>query len=310
MVRSMLMSTFQTLELETADTLLRLGVIAVLILAIAFFVSAELALIAASRQQIAGLAQQTEDAGKAKAAQLVQSAQSNLQHYLSVTQTGTTAGSLLLGWLGEGATVHWIEPWVSWLPIDHLPALVTTHLISIVIAFSLVTYTEILLGELVPKVLAAQAPEQAALMLVRPLQLCSYLFWPFLILLNSNVRLLTGWITRDRSIPTFPELAASSAPLVQTDSHSVNVAAVMEITAINQELGLDLPTSLAYRTLAGFMMHRLGHAPIVGDRLLWGELELEATSIVNGALETILIRHVLHPLTFSPKQVEVATLSS
>jgi CBS domain containing-hemolysin-like protein len=292
----MLLGTIQALEIEVAETLLQTTMLFGLVLAIAFFVAAELALIAASREQIGQLAQQTHDPSKAKAARLVQSAQNDLQHYLSVTQTGTTAGSLLLGWIGEGATVHWIEPWIGWLPIDKLPAMITTHLIAIVIAFALVTYTEILLGELVPKVLASQAPEQTALLLVRPLQICSYVFLPFLILLNSNVRLLTGWINREQPLP---KLSASESPLIQTDLHSVSVAGRLELMVVNQELGLSLPTSPAYRTLAGFMIHHLGHQPATGEQLLWGELELEAASILNGNLQNILIRNVLKPLLIS-----------
>jgi CBS domain containing-hemolysin-like protein len=301
----MVLSTIQTLEVQAAETFLETGMLVGLVLAIAFFVAAELALIAASRDQISQLAQQTDDLGKAKAAQLVQSAQNNLQHYLSVTQTGTTAGSLLLGWIGEDATVHWIEPWFSWLPIDKLPAMVSTHLVAIVIAFALVTYTEILLGELVPKVLASQAPEQTALILVRPLQICSYVFWPFLVLLNRNVRLLTGWINRRQPLP---ELPASQSPLVQADLHSVSVAGALELMVVNQELELNLPTSPAYRTLAGFMIHHLGHQPALGERLLWGELELEAASISNRNLQTILIRNVLKPLLISEPAIAGAAI--
>ncbi|MBW4552833.1 MAG: DUF21 domain-containing protein [Aphanocapsa sp. GSE-SYN-MK-11-07L] len=298
----MLLSTIQTLQVEVAETLLQSVMLFGLVLAIAFFVAAELALIAASRDQISQFAQQTNDLGKAKAAQRVQAAQTNLQHYLSVTQTGTTAGSLLLGWIGEDATVHWIEPWVSWLPIDQLPAIVTTHLIAIVVAFALVTYTEILLGELVPKVLASQAPEQTALLLIRPLQICSNVFWPFLVLLNSNVRLLTGWINHRQPLP---ELPASQPPLLQTDLHSVSVAGSLELMVVNQELGLNLPSSPAYRTLAGFMIHHLGHPPAIGERLVWAELELEATSSLNGGVGNILIRNVLKPLLLAQPETVI-----
>ncbi len=300
----MLLSTIQNLEVQAAETFLEIGMLMGLVLAIAFFVAAELALIAASREQISQFAQQTNDPGKAKAAQLVQSAQNDLQHYLSVTQTGTTAGSLLLGWIGEDATVHWIEPWLRWLPIDKLPTMITAHLIAIVVAFALVTYTEILLGELVPKVLASQAPEQTALLLVRPLQICSYVFLPFLVLLNRNVRLLTGWINRQTPLP---KLSASQSPLVQTDLHSVSVAGILELMVVNQELGLNLPTSPAYRTLAGFMIHYLGHPPAIGERLLWGELEFEVVSISKGNLQNILIRNVLQPLLISRQETVISS---
>jgi len=192
----MFLNVIHTLEVELPGTLLRLAILIALVLAVAFFVAAELSLVASSRDRIAQWSEQTEDIPRAKTAQLVQAAQGNLQHYFSVTQTGTTAGSLLLGWLGEGATVHWIEPWISWLPFGKLPVCITTHAIAVFVAFFLVTYIEILLGELVPKVLAANAPEETALLLIQPLRFCDYIFSPFLFLLNSNVRLLTGWLTQ------------------------------------------------------------------------------------------------------------------
>ncbi|MCU0550579.1 MAG: CNNM domain-containing protein, partial [Leptolyngbya sp. Prado105] len=102
------MTTLETFEIETAETLLRLAVLLIFVLAVAFFVAAELAIVSASKGEIDHLAQQGN-----LAAQQVQYAQNNLGQYLSVTQTGTTAGSLILGWLGEGATVHWIEPWIA-----------------------------------------------------------------------------------------------------------------------------------------------------------------------------------------------------
>ncbi|NJM68268.1 MAG: DUF21 domain-containing protein [Acaryochloris sp. RU_4_1] len=286
--------------------MLRMGVLIGLILIIAFFVAAELSLVAASRVQISQLAQQKEHPGQAKKALLVQAAQKDLQHYLSVTQTGTTGGSLLLGWLGEDATVHWIEPWVSWLPIQHLPEIVTAHLIAIVIAFSLVTYIEILLGELIPKVLASQAPEQTALALVQPLMICSSIFWPFLVVLNSNVRLLTGWINHKPFSPILSDLPASLPSLAQIDHHSVAIPGISELTVVNQELALHLPISPAYRTLAGFMIHHLGHLPVAGERLLWGELELEALKVTNGNLETVLFRNVLEPLPILQPEIVAA----
>lgn len=304
----MVLNTIQTLEVEAAEALLRMGVLIGLILMIAFFVAAELSLVAASQAQISQLAQQTDHPGQAKKALLVQAAQKDLQHYLSVTQTGTTGGSLLLGWLGEDATVHWIEPWVSRLPIQHLPEIVTAHLIAIVIAFSLVTYIEILLGELIPKVLASQAPEQTALALVRPLMICSAIFWPFLVVLNSNVRLLTGWINCNPSSQFFSELPTSVAFLEQIDHHSVAMPGILELTVVNQKLALDLPISPAYRTLAGFMIHHLGHLPVAGERLLWGKLELEVLKMTNGNLETILFRNVLEPLPIS--QLEIVAVNS
>jgi CBS domain containing-hemolysin-like protein len=290
-------STLQTLEIEVTETLLRFAVLIALTLAIAFFVAAELSLVSASREKIYRLTQSDAEEAKRNAAEQVYAAQTQIEHFLSVTQTGTTAGSLLLGWLGEGATVHWIEPWIQQLPIGHLPAMLTTHSIAVAIAFFLVTYIEIVLGELVPKVIAANAPEETALVLIRPLQLCASLFAPLLFILNGTVRLLTFRLTRKVNLFELP--AAQIAP-IQADEHTLVVPAVMAIETLNQELGLTLPVSHAYKTLAGFMIHHLGKVPMQDERLLWGELELEATQVNEGNLQTILVRRVTDPLRILP----------
>jgi CBS domain containing-hemolysin-like protein len=85
-------------------------------------------------------------------------------------------------------------------------------------------------------------------------------------------------------------------PFIQTDPHTVLVSGVLELTTVNELLGLTLPTSLAYRTLAGFMIHHLGRLPVQGERLLWGELELEVAHRVAERLETVLLRQVTRPL--------------
>lgn len=272
-----------------------------LTLLIAFFVASELALVSADRHQIRQLAQLSDSPKTVKAAQLVQEAQNDIPHYLSVTQTGTTAGSLLLGWLGEGATVHWIEPWIDKLPLGHLPAILTAHAIAVPAAFVLVTYVEIVLGELIPKVLATHDAERTALLLIHPLKICSNLLWPLLAILNGTVWLLTGWITRNKAQPL---LSPSEATLVQNDAHSVLLSGIWEVIAVNEKLGLNLPINQAYQTIAGFMIHQLGKLPNQGERLLWGELEIEATNVVEGSLETVLLRQVTRPL-FETQQPEI-----
>jgi len=272
-----------------------------LTLLIAFFVASELALVSADRHQIRQLAQLSDSPKTAKTAELIHQAQNNIPHYLSVTQTGTTAGSLLLGWLGEGATVHWIEPWIDKLPIGHLPAVLTAHSIAVPAAFILVTYVEIVLGELIPKVLANHAPERTALLLMPALEICSRLLWPLLAVLNATVRLLTGWITSKKSQPL---LLPSEATIVEKDAHSALISGLWEVTAVNEKLGLNLPTNQAYQTIAGFVIHNLGKMPNRGDRLLWGELEIEAANVIEGSLETVLLRQVTRPL-FEPQHPEL-----
>ncbi|MGL5065707.1 MAG: CNNM domain-containing protein [Microcoleus sp.] len=296
------MNNITCLEIEVVNTLLRLGLLLALTLLIAFFVASELALVSASRHEIRRLANLSDSPKTVKTAQLIQQAQNNIPHYLSVTQTGTTAGSLLLGWLGEGATVHWIEPWIEKLPLGHFPAMLTAHSIAVPAAFILVTYVEIVLGELVPKVLATHAPERTTLLLMPALELCSKLLWPLLAILNGTVRLLTGWITSKKSQPL---MSPSAATLVKIDAHSVEISGGCEVGDVNEKLGLNLPISKAYQTIAGFAIHCFGRMPDIGERVLWGELEIEAANVVEGSLETVLLRLVTHPL-FEPQQPELA----
>ena len=288
-----ILSNLQALEIETADTLLRLTILVSLILIVAFFVAAELAIVSASRSEIVHLANQTTDSQVRQSAAMIQHAHEHLEQYLSVTQTGTTASSLLLGWLGEGATVHWIEPWMQRLPIGPLPATLSTHTIAVALAFLFVTYVEIVLGELVPKVLATRDPERTALALIRPLKFCSYLFSPALVVMNANVRWLTSWIPR-KADPMALQL--SEAPLVQIDAYSVRLAGTIALETLNTQLALSFPDSEAYSTLAGFMVHQLGRLPMQGDRLQWGEFELEANRVIEHRLETVILRQVTRPL--------------
>ncbi|KAM3115005.1 CNNM domain-containing protein [Phormidesmis sp. 146-33] len=297
------MTSLQTFELETAETLVRLSILLLLVIIVALFVAAELAIVSASKSEIYQLSQKADDPRTSKAAQRVHYAQTNLEKYLSVTQTGVTAGSLLLGWLGEGATVHWIEPWISRIPIAHLPVMITSHTIAATIAFLLVTYVEIVLGELVPKVLAAHAPEKTALLLIGPLQICSYLFYPALVVLNGTVKLLTGWwFDRENAKPILP---ASDTPLVSNDAHSVFVAGALDLHSLNEKLGLNIPVQNTHSTLAGFMIHHLGRMPVEGDRFQWGELEFEAVSIQENRVETILLRQVTRPFGDLKLQIPV-----
>jgi CBS domain containing-hemolysin-like protein len=184
---------------------------------IGFFVAAELSLVASSAPDIEALAIGSDAHPNAR---LLLDAKRNLERYLSVTQTGTTAGSLLLGWLGESSIVRWLDPllarlsrlmWVhgssgagltglgAWLShlwagaiglSSQLASQISGHAVAVALAFLLVTYIEIVLGELVPKVLAAHAPESTALLLIRPLRWFLYLFFPALVVLDASVRTL------------------------------------------------------------------------------------------------------------------------
>jgi CBS domain containing-hemolysin-like protein len=107
----------------------------------------------------------------------------DLDAYLSATQLGITLASLGLGWIGEPAFATLIGPLLGALGVWS-PAVV--HSIALALAFALITFLHIVLGELAPKTLAIQRPEQVALAVATPLRIFYRLFYPALWLLNAS----------------------------------------------------------------------------------------------------------------------------
>jgi putative hemolysin len=158
-----------------------LGVLSVFLLVATngFFVAAEFALVGARRTRITQLASEGS-----RAAKVAQTAMEHLDSYIAATQLGITLSSLGLGWVGEPAVGHLIEPLLEHLIPKESVATVGTA-ISFAIAFSIVTLLHIVMGELVPKSIALQRPEATALVVVRPVR------W-FLLLFRPVIRLMNG----------------------------------------------------------------------------------------------------------------------
>ncbi|MGO4671774.1 hemolysin family protein [Bosea sp. 2YAB26] len=156
------------------------GVLAVLLLVAAngFFVAAEFSLVAVRRSRVSELV----TAGRMNAAALKR-AVDNLDANLAATQLGITISSLALGWIGEPALAHLIEPLLNGLPGSLATA--SSHAIAVAISFVIITALHIVLGELAPKSLALQRSEETALWIVRPLGLFLFLLRPAIISLNG-----------------------------------------------------------------------------------------------------------------------------
>lgn len=156
------------------------GILAVfaLVAANGFFVAAEFSLVAIRRSRVTELVA----AGRANAAAL-QKAVENLDANLAATQLGITISSLALGWVGEPALAHLIEPLLDALP--EAMARSGSHAIAVAVAFGVITALHIVLGELAPKSLALQRSEVTALWVVRPLGMFLFLFRPAILALNG-----------------------------------------------------------------------------------------------------------------------------
>lgn len=156
------------------------GILAVFFLVAAngFFVAAEFSLVSVRRSRVTELV-----AARRMNATALQRAVDNLDANLAATQLGITISSLGLGWVGEPALAHLIEPLLTVLPAGWASA--GSHAIAVVVAFIIITALHIVLGELAPKSLALQRSEGTALGVVRPLAVFLFLLKPAILILNG-----------------------------------------------------------------------------------------------------------------------------
>lgn len=146
---------------------LNLVIVILLVLANGFFVASEFALVGVRRSRIATLAQ-TGDRRAKRLLELVD----HLNAYISATQLGITLASLALGWIGEPAVAHLLEA-----PLQGRVSETVLHTISFAIAFSIITFLHIVLGELAPKTLALERAEKTALAIALPMQIFYRIFY-------------------------------------------------------------------------------------------------------------------------------------
>jgi CBS domain containing-hemolysin-like protein len=167
------------MEQTTLFDILGVLAIVVFVLSNAFFVAAEFALVSVRRTRIAELVEHGQ-AG----ADVVQKALENPDRVIAATQLGITLSSLALGWAGEPALGHLILPLVSLFPKVIQPGL--SHSLSAAIAFLLITFLTVVVGELAPKSIALQNPEGAALVVAGPTLFIERLFKPAIWALNGS----------------------------------------------------------------------------------------------------------------------------
>ncbi|KFZ39977.1 MULTISPECIES: hemolysin family protein [Thermoactinomyces] len=159
---------------ELISHLFYLLLVLIFVLLNGFFVASEFAIVKVRSSRIAQI-----DTKRGRVAQQVLS---NLDEYLSATQLGITLASLGLGWIGEPAIARSLEPFFRWVGIPEL----LIHTISFAIAFSLITFLHIVIGEMAPKSLAIRQSERITLWTSVFLHGFYRLFRPFIFLLNQS----------------------------------------------------------------------------------------------------------------------------
>jgi CBS domain containing-hemolysin-like protein len=158
-------------------------VAAVLVLANGFFVATEFSLVKIRPSRLKALVEE----GRPGAANVLRMVQ-HIESYLSATQFGITLSSLGLGWLGEPAFARRIEPLVERVVPAGPVAVNLSHSISFALAFALITFLHIVVGELVPKNVAIAKTEATTLAVALPMRMLYGLFFPAVFALTWSAK--------------------------------------------------------------------------------------------------------------------------
>lgn len=161
---------------------LNLFLVALLIVLTAFFVISEFAIVKVRRSKVESRVKEGD-----KKAESVLHLLDRLDDYLSACQLGITITSLGLGWLGEPTVDKLLHPLIEQSPVPEA----LSHTISFAIAFFIITFLHVVLGELAPKTIAIQKAEAVTLIIAKPLIWFYKIMFPFIWLLNGSANVLT-----------------------------------------------------------------------------------------------------------------------
>jgi CBS domain containing-hemolysin-like protein len=156
--------------------LFELIAVGVLILLNAFFVAAEYGLVTARRTRIVELHHQ----GNRRARDVLRIT-SDPPRFISAMQLGVTLTSLGIGALGEQALAHAFDD-------------VMATILAVLLAYLILTYLHVVIGELVPKGIALGHSEGTALAVAVPVRTFFIVFRPLLWVLQRSTELVLLWL--------------------------------------------------------------------------------------------------------------------
>src|SRR6266550_5115825 len=158
---------------------LKLIGVALLVATNGFFVASEFALVSVRRARLEARA-----AAGSKNARAALRLLNNPTIFISAVQLGITFASLALGWIGEPTIATLLHPLAASIASEGRAGYLT-HVMAIVIAFSIISFLHIVLGELMPKMVALERAERVAMFTAGPLELFARVFRAPLWLFNA-----------------------------------------------------------------------------------------------------------------------------
>ena len=182
--------------MDYVSTIINILIVAFLLLSNAFFVASEFSMVRVRRTRMEELSKQGN-----KTADLVLEQIEDMDRIVGAAQLGVTISSVALGWVGEATIASIIEPLFGFLP--QMAQGVAIHTISAIIAFTLITFLHVSIGEQAPKLIALQYTEETALLIAKPTNFIATVFNPLVILLNNFCNLILKLLKIERPKSTF-----------------------------------------------------------------------------------------------------------
>ncbi len=168
-------------------TALALLAVLVIVLANGFFVAAEYALVTVRRTRV----QELLDQGN-KRARRVADLQTNPAKFISAIQLGVTLSSLALGAIGEPVISRLLDSPLGLLPAAWHGSVSLT--VSAILAFTVLSFFHVVLGEIVPKSYTLQHAERISMAVASPIAFFYTVFRPFIWVLVSASGVVLRWL--------------------------------------------------------------------------------------------------------------------
>ena len=196
----------------------------------ALYVASEFATVSSRRTRISQLAGQNN-----RMAQMllpIMEDSKALDNYVAACQVGITISSLVVGAYGQNVIAElfiaplsslmtWLAPFLETLGMDSTTAVTSAaaESISAILVLILITILQVIMGELFPKSVAIQYPEQVALAVVVPMRWSLVLLRPFIALFNGSGRLILRWMGHEASDKHGHAHSPEEIELLVTESH-------------------------------------------------------------------------------------------
>ena len=183
-----------------------------LVLLNGFFVAAEFSLVKLRETRAQAIARSYGWRGR-----LLLTVHQNLDAYLSACQLGITLASLGLGWIGEPAFAELLRPVLMSLGVKSEPVL---HGVAFSIAFFIISYLHIVVGELAPKSMAIRRPEMLGTWTAAPLYAFYWVMFPVIWLLNRSSNWLLATLGLDATTDHDSQYSMDEVKLILRSSRA------------------------------------------------------------------------------------------